>query len=542
MDHRVCCQLLLFLFPELDERVEQQLRVTHADRVSSWVQLETSREGRHWLPWRPNYDVGEASIEDCEDPDRVVVFDDLSAALFNVELMQDRFYLLCRFLDFVVKCLPTSKIEPPDLCLAEEWNTDSSLWWRVDEAFLDADSLSTFSDVELSKPRLDKFSTFVENVFSKCIDLFEADMQTALTLRYIRFKVTSVLLQSPTTDRRKQKHTEKELRHFFKSLLKLDHNRSNLAVWAQYARFEWEVGNYNDARKVFETALAMDSSANKAATENSEFPVIRLYSFYARLELGLDKLCSALGTCPAIRKATSDGSHNMQTTRAVRILTIAVNGYRANSSGVDISPAEIVRARHFYQRHLDSVHSSFLAVISSNTEQVRSHTESLLYWTTCFAVFQLLTTGLASASSVLQNFQTSVRKLCSVSTATDAVDLSTAGPELSFYHGALQSAAKLHVQLALYHSRGFSASLNVIRTALSDALAEFPNSVCFLKSFIDVELSSHFSGRLREYFHRAVNEANMPFPVLYAILAEKKRLQRLSTDGQAPCKSLGVRG
>jgi len=519
--------------------------VAATDRVLAWVTLETSRESRHWLPWRPNYDVGESSIEDCEDPERVVVFDDLSGALFTVKPIQDRFYLLCRFLDFINKCLPSSGLVQPNACFTEELNTDFSLCWKVGEAFPDADSLSAFHEVNLVQSELDRLSTFVENVYTQTIGLFEGDLQTALTLQYMHFKTSTLLLQNNSADRRKRKHAEKEVRQFFKKLLKQEHNRGNLAVWERYARFEWEIGNYDDSRKVFETSLAMAGSAVNTTTVNSEFPVIRLYSTYSHLELGVETP-NTLGVCSDIRKTVSDIDQNMQTSRTLRILAMAVNGYQADSIGVDISPAQIVRARHFYQRRLDDMQATFVAVVSSDTKQVKCHGRSLLDWTSCFALFQFLTVGLQSASSVLQNFQTTLRKLSEMSTTVVDIDSDTEktsnssaseNSNTSVYRALLQTAARQHVQLAQFHLSRSAAPLNVVRTALFDALTEFPDDVWFLKNFVSVEILSHISGRLREYFHRAVKQANTPLPVLYAILAERRRLLRLSTAGQQPCKS-----
>ena len=525
--------------------MEQQLLAAATDQASAWVSLETSRESRHWLPWRPNYDVGESSVEDCEDPDRVVVFDDLSGALFYVEPTEDRFYLLCMLLDFAGKYLPSSGVELPDFCCMEERVTDSSLWFKVSEAFLDADSLSAFDAVQLAQCQLEKLCTFVDSVYMQTIGLFEGDFRTTLTLRYMHFKTATVFSQNHSTDRRKRKHAEKELRQFFKSLLKQEHNRSNLAVWERYARFEWEIGNYDDARKVFETALAMAGSAVGEVTENRKFSVIRLYSTYSRLELGIDLL--SLADIRSATKTVSDGNRNLQATRALRILAMAVNGYQANSIGTDIAPPEIVRARHYYQRCLDDVQTAFAAVVPSDTERVKCCSRSLLDWTSCFAVFQLLTVGLLAASSVLENFQTSLRRLSTITTATvdtDSESQKTAGCLSSNSHNSdisacrcfLRSTARLHVQLTLFCLNSGATPLKVVRTALSDALAEFPDDVWFLKTFVDVELSSHISGRLQEYFHRAVNEATTPLPVLYAVLAGRKRLLQLSTDGQAPCK------
>ena len=545
------CVCYCHLLSETDETTEQQLLAAAAGRMSTWVSLETSRESRHWLPWRPNYDVGESSVEDCEDPDRVIILDDLSGALFNVDSLQDRFYLICRFIDFIGKCLPFSGFGQPGFCLTEEGSTDSSLWWKVSEAFLDTDSLSAFDEVRLAQSELDKLCLFVENVYTKTVGLFEGDMRTELTLRYMHFKTAVLLSQNHSSDRRKRKHAEKEVRQFFKSLLKQEHNRSNLAVWERYACFEWEIGNFDDARRVFETALAMAGPAVDRASENCKFPVVRLYSTYSCLELGVSML-NTRSICSACTKQTVSDVDNKRK-RALRILAMAVNGYRANSAAKDTTSTEIVRARHFYQRHLDDAHAAFSAVVSSDTEQLKCRGRSLLEWMTCFALFQLVTIGLPSASSVMHSFQTNIRKLSDISVAAVDVNLDQHkiaadnlsklyDSSISIYHALLQSAARLHIELAQFYLTSGAAPLNVVRTALFNALAEFPNDVRFLKNFVEIELSSHISGRLREYFHGAVNRADTPLPVLYAVLAERKRLLRLSADGQMPCESSVIFG
>jgi len=535
--------MMFYMLSELDEMSEQHILAASADRVSSWLALETSRESRHWLPWRPNYDVGESSVEDCEDPERVVVFDDLSGALFTIESTEDRFRFLCAFLDFVVgKFLPSvTGVEHSDFCFSEERIVDSSLWWNVNEAFPDAESLSAFNTAQLAQGQLEKVCTFVDNVYTLMIGVFEGDFRTTLTLRYMRFKMATVLSNN-SADRRKRKHAEKELRQFFKSLLKQEQNRSNLSIWEQYACFEWEVGNTDDAQKVFETALAMASSlaVNEATVDSSNSSVIHLYSSYSRLELGIDS------SGPSTSKAISDSSRKQRASRALRILAMAVNGYQATSMGKDTAAPEVVRARHFYQRRLDDMQATFAAVNSSDTENIKCCGRNLLDWSCCFALFQLLTIGLSAATSVLQNFQTCLCGRTTVST-TDVENTADSDrckkfvdfSENSHFSALLRFTARLRIQLAQFCLSSSIAPLKVVRTALSNALTEFPNDVWFLKTFVDVELSSHISGRMQEYFHRAVNEATMPLPVLYTILAGRKRLLRLSTDAQAPCKCHG---
>ncbi len=48
-----------------------------------WIQEEVHREQTHLLPWRPDARKGETE-DDCEDPERMVLFDDISSILFKV--------------------------------------------------------------------------------------------------------------------------------------------------------------------------------------------------------------------------------------------------------------------------------------------------------------------------------------------------------------------------------------------------------------------------------------------------------------------------
>ena len=48
------------------------------------MRLEQSRVKQCWLPWRPDYNVGEVE-DDCEDVDRIVALDDLQNCLYDVK-------------------------------------------------------------------------------------------------------------------------------------------------------------------------------------------------------------------------------------------------------------------------------------------------------------------------------------------------------------------------------------------------------------------------------------------------------------------------
>lgn len=81
------------------EEEEQLILQPEKEKWEAWLQIETLRESVHWLPWKPNMAEGE-TMDDCEDIDRLVLFDDISQFLFCVpENMKSR--LLIEFLNFL---------------------------------------------------------------------------------------------------------------------------------------------------------------------------------------------------------------------------------------------------------------------------------------------------------------------------------------------------------------------------------------------------------------------------------------------------------
>lgn len=54
---------------ELDE--DQEIKDKTLPKWHIWLDIECSREARHWLPWRPDKTKKETE-EDCEDPERQV--------------------------------------------------------------------------------------------------------------------------------------------------------------------------------------------------------------------------------------------------------------------------------------------------------------------------------------------------------------------------------------------------------------------------------------------------------------------------------------
>lgn len=81
-------------------------------------------------------------------------------------------------------------------------------------------------------------------------------------------------------NKRRLKSQGKRSKRLAKRLLKEPDNRGSLALWREYAHLEWLLGNLEEARKVFDTALGM------GVTTGLNDPVLcNLCFLYAQLEV-----------------------------------------------------------------------------------------------------------------------------------------------------------------------------------------------------------------------------------------------------------------
>ncbi|PIO13463.1 hypothetical protein AB205_0196730, partial [Aquarana catesbeiana] len=100
---------------EEEEDVEEELDIKDKSlpRHKIWLDMESLREARHFLPWRADPDKKQTE-EDCEDPERQVLFDDLGPSMFRITSPALKFQLMLSFLQFLgVPC----GSRPPAACL-----------------------------------------------------------------------------------------------------------------------------------------------------------------------------------------------------------------------------------------------------------------------------------------------------------------------------------------------------------------------------------------------------------------------------------------
>jgi hypothetical protein len=582
----------------MDENTEQSLLSEHGSQNRAWVELETSREVRHWLPWRPDLDRGESSAEDCEDPERVILFDDISSALFYVDSEANRYRMITGFLKFLVgdetdsrtiffewdillRSLPNSM---ENCHYALQMNSISmELWQKVSDVLQLSNSESSSTDAKIPESLPKYLCDFVENGFEQLIQVCHDDFRTLLTVRYIRFKMINFMRRRQDSSQQEFRRASKELRKFFKTLLKLEPNRNCLPIWECFALFEWEAENVEEARKVLETAISIAGpDVTKTTVEDiSSCLVMRLYSTYIRLEFGFSSGFSNQTSVGCFNKfRSSSGVRKPNIGRCLRVLTMICEGKLTSISGdlpESLSPATEVRARRMYQQRFDILVDSLTDAISSASSSVARISSMLLDWTFCYAIFLFVTAGLSSSIELYQkllarlqgscisdsNFSQSANDItisssqleggrrlpCSDSVAWEnktELPTSVNDARLTFSGFCrrvfVEQSTKLFISF-LHHNQCINPTpLRMLREPLSRALTQFPNDCQLLDIFLDVETAGCSIGRIREYFHKALAEAVTPVPFIYAILAEKKRMQKLASSSLAYSRSSSVSG
>ncbi|KAK1339423.1 hypothetical protein QTO34_020106 [Cnephaeus nilssonii] len=392
------------------EEDDQDIRDKTLPRWQIWLAAERSRDQRHWRPWRPDK-TKKQTEEDCDDPERQastppqegpqpsglcllpipvgfgypkkVLFDDIGQSLIRLSSHALQFQLIVAFLQFLG--VPAG-FSPPASCLylAMDENSifDNGLY---DEQPLTSLNLS-FSGVSCvgrtdqlgcrrwTRGHSREGEEFIRNIFHLVMPLFSGTERSQLCSSWLRYEIAKVIWCLHTKNKKRLKSRGKNCKKLAKNLLKEPENRNNVCLWKQYAHLEWLLGNTEDARKVFDTAL---SSAGSGELKDPE--VCELSLLYAELELEL---------APDTRVATA--------ARAVHILTrLAESGPYGPYTG-QVLAVHILKARKAYEHALqDCLGESCVSDPAATASLNR-----LVSVVKCFMLFQYLTIGIDAAVQI----------------------------------------------------------------------------------------------------------------------------------------------
>ncbi|XP_050990068.1 nuclear exosome regulator NRDE2 [Labeo rohita] len=486
-----------------EEQDDSEIKDKTWPKWKIWLDVEASREANHWLPWRPDKTKGQ-SEEDCEDPDRQVLYDDIGPSMIRVDRPDLQLQLILSFLQFLGLPGPSGR-----------FSTSSSNVLLDDLAFLeegpDPERPLTFNDLSVAGTCAVGHMTFLsdcrrqaglckageeflQNVLQQTLPLVSTQDQAAITLCWLQYEKLKVLRCLRSGNKRRLKSQGKRSKRLAKRLLKEPDNRGSLALWREYAHLEWLLGNLEEARKVFDTALGM------GVTRGLNDPVLcNLCFLYAQLE---------------IEQASNNGA--VTTSKAVYILTKLAEGAAYAPFSGQLNPVAILKAKKAYEQAL----LSFFPEQSTGAPKKLHRMSSLVG---CFGLFQYLTMGIDAADAV---YSQAIQKLISSNMSSEVTDGSLRRPKA---FSDWESVAVQHVALLRHHANTSVFPLSRLRLALTDALSLLPSSASLWQLYLQTENRYHSAGRARRFFHSAIKKTDSVVPYLFAITAERRLKQMLDS-------------
>eukprot|EP01119_Soliformovum_irregulare_P016585 TRINITY_DN4825_c0_g1_i1.p1 TRINITY_DN4825_c0_g1~~TRINITY_DN4825_c0_g1_i1.p1 ORF type:complete len:1018 (+),score=364.02 TRINITY_DN4825_c0_g1_i1:86-3055(+) len=241
--------------PEVPREEEKQVFV-------KWAETETQIEQANWVPCRPLMGVGTEGNLHLEDPDRIVLFDDVRDYTFQMTCSGLKIEVWYRFLEFLGVPLHRGSTNAENSQIWEKYLSDPEPVYSVlsrKEAHWEQPSF-------IADPSL---VNMIRNVFRLSMKLFPQD--SLLLQSYINFEK----IQSPV-----------QAKNYLKSILK--NSRWNLQLWNIYGQVEKFQRNFEVARTMYNTAL-------KNIVAHPEHAVLICHEF-SQLEIQLENKGGAVST------------------------------------------------------------------------------------------------------------------------------------------------------------------------------------------------------------------------------------------------------
>ncbi len=500
-----------------DDEIDPEVsKIAGLSLREAWLVLEQDREREGGLPWRPDTAKGE-SEDDCTDPDRMVVFDDVSATLFSVTDPKLHLRLVLSFLHFLGAPLPAPPTDSPLPHLpftglespSEVYTAPSALIRSLLSAtplvclptayqlmgtgrgcnlFRDSRLDQLVSNLSFLPEQDPTASDFISNVCNQALTLLgDGSEQIAVAQVWIHHELSLVARDlvacCPSKPGKAVRSKVKTVQKLVKGLLRLESHRNNLSLWNSCALLENQVGNFSESVRLYESVL----SQYKSGPECSQ-GLLELYVCFCSCLLGLEP---SLVTAPRTKRDSKLALHALVCLAEGRTYEVVGAGEPV------IPPGRLLKARAVFEK------------IASLNEQ-----ESRAQWTICCACFEYLTKGLKCACEVLDRY-----------TRTSTADISL--EEAASTKGKLYAVLHFQCRLVLHHSLGNPIQPAVLRRALQKSLNLFPDDGWFLVAYINSEQQSYISGGLRRYFDSQAPRASTPLPWLFAVWAELQRRHRL---------------
>uniref|UniRef100_A0A3Q3S983 NRDE-2, necessary for RNA interference, domain containing n=1 Tax=Mastacembelus armatus TaxID=205130 RepID=A0A3Q3S983_9TELE len=483
-----------WLQPKEEEDEEEEVKDRRQPRWTVWLDVESSREAAQWLPWRPDKSKGQ-SEEDCEDPDRQVLFDDIGPSLICLSSPELQLQLLLHFMSFLG--LPVDSAfslflicdKRPCHVLGIDPLRPLTSHDLPDTGLNAVGHMTTLQGTKKWAGLGKQGETFITNVFNMVQAVLPVHHQAILSLSWIQYEKLKVLRCLRSGNKKRLRSQGKSSKRVAKRLLKESNNRSSLVLWREYAHLEWMLGNVDEARKVFSTATAMGGTKGLSSPSLCDLCLL-----WAQLEVE---------NGVAVRGADLT---DVTASPAVTVLTKLAEGTSTFSSSSDpLSPVSVLKARRSYEQIL----TASLAALDKDPNNSQTNIKGLVG---CYALFQYLTVGIQAANAVYSQARERIEEQ---------------------YHTL--TLDKQPNTLLRYHNSVSVFPLATLRQTLTSTLSTWCSSAPLWSIYVQVEDRYHSAGRARRFFHSVTRHTDSVVPRLFAIVVEQQRKQLVDAAQKSCC-------
>ncbi|XP_045919322.1 nuclear exosome regulator NRDE2 [Micropterus dolomieu] len=534
---------------EDEEEDEEEVKDRSLPRGTVWLHVESSREADHWLPWRPDKAKGQ-SEEDCEDPDRQVLFDDIGPSLICLSSPELQLRLILHFLSFlglpVDSVLSASPCQPSllleNLSLLTQGNELQRPLTSYDLPDPGVNSVGHMTNLQGTRKWVGlgkQGETFVTNVFNMIQPVLPARHRAILSLSWTQYQKLKVLRCLRGGNKKRLRSQGKSSKRVTKQLLKEPDNRSSLVLWREYAHLEWMLGNLDEAHKVFSTATAIGGTKGLRSPSLCELCLL-----WAQLEV--EDGASVRG----------GGLTDVTMSPAVCVLTRLAEG--ASSSSQSLSPVSILKARKSYEQAL----TASLTALDQNPHNPQANRKGqedqlgeklrMRGLVGCYALFQYLTMGIQAANAVYSQARERMEELhCTLGeqlNSNEEASLASADASQSAAESSqtsrhcvdrlaseCEALAVQQAALLRYHNSISVFPLATLRQTLTSALSTWHCSAPLWSIYVQVENRYHSAGRARRFFYSVTRDSSSAVPRLFAIVAEQQRKQLVDAAQRSCC-------
>ena len=499
---------------EDDERGEDPEIALVASRSlpEAWLSLEAYRDQHDVLPYQGPED-------DLTDPERTVLFEDVSRCLFTLQDDHLLVRLVLQFLQFLGAPIPGSlsldhlphlisshlqcaldALAPPHalttLFQLPQQTLHISIMHKHNACSVgtgyravSTSDLLQHSNAGHSTPQ--GICKFVSNLCNQVLPLFtNPAMQTIVAQAWIAFEVSllvPVLCETDTANPAKMKHTQqgvKAVQKLVKCLLKLEAHRNNLSLWDTCCQLELLLVGSKEATAMYENVLSLHR------TISSE--LLPLYQHFCEVLMGLRLPLTTLSSLQP------NHSHALHVT-----MCVGEGKYTQFIQDNKISPSNVLRIRHQYEQKAES--------------------ELSLPLTFCHAYFEYISKDVQTACKVLKQYTYDLKDRISTLSSTES--------DCTTLRGQLYQAYYWQTHLLLSHAESNHMPPVLLWDTLEQALSSFSDDPFFLSAYADCQQPLYLIGKLRKYFDAHAPKAETAIPWVHAVRAEVARYHRVKEGG-----------